>query len=169
MKSEKTLALAAGIGLLVGLRTFGAPAVLSRASRRGLISPHSRLGFLSSPRAARLLTVAAAGEMIADKLPFMVSRLQPGSLAARAVSGAMCGATMAAQETDDAEILIAAAIAGTAAIGGAYVGHHLRRTLARRFPAASLAVAMCEDSIAIGGALAIMSYAVRGKRRAKAA
>ncbi|MHB8235153.1 MAG: hypothetical protein ACYDHT_10930, partial [Solirubrobacteraceae bacterium] len=102
--------------------TFSAPAALARRKRP-----------LNMPR--RLLLAAAAGELAADKLPTMPSRLQPRGLRGRLLSSAICGRL--------ADGPRGAATGVVAALLSAVVGHTLRG----RRPGWSAAI--CEDFLAI--------------------
>lgn len=68
-----------GLGAVAGVRSMSAPALLSRAASRGSIEgiEDTPFAFLSSPRTARILTVLAVGEALADKLPFSPDRISP--------------------------------------------------------------------------------------------
>jgi uncharacterized membrane protein len=154
MKTSTVLALSTAIGALAGLRTFTPPAVLSRKYRRRCLSPRKdALTLLAVSKVANSLTKLAAGELLADKLPFTPSRLSAGPLAARIGSGAVCGAaisTYAGGSLKDGAVLGA-----LGAVAGSLAGYHLRRNLDRDFP--DLAIAVAEDLIAIGGSFAIAS------------
>jgi uncharacterized membrane protein len=110
------------LGLAAGLRTFSAPAALALRARP-----------LNSPR--RLLLLAAVGELVADKLPGMPSRLQPRGLRGRLLSSAISGRLAAGPR--------GAAAGAAAALLSAVVGHTLRG----RRPGWSAAI--CEDGVAI--------------------
>ncbi len=66
------------LGLAVGLRTFSGPAALALRTRP-----------LDAPR--RLLLLAAGGELVADKLPGIPSRLSRRGLRGRLLSSAISG------------------------------------------------------------------------------
>jgi uncharacterized membrane protein len=122
------------LGLAAGLRTFSAPAALALRARR-----------LNAPRRAVLL--AAAIELIADKLPTMPSRLGRRGLTGRVLSSALCGRVVAGR---------AGAARGVAAsLLGAFAGHAMRRRARGALPA------LCEDAAAV--ALA-WSGAARSRR-----
>jgi uncharacterized membrane protein len=152
MKRSTVLALSAAIGALAGLRTFTPPAVLSRKYRSR--SPRNdALTLMAVSKVASSLTKMAAGELLADKLPFTPSRLTAGPLAARIASGAVCGAaisTYAGESLKDGAVLGA-----LGAVAGSLAGYHLRKRLREDFP--DLAIAVAEDLIAIGGSFAIAS------------
>jgi uncharacterized membrane protein len=147
--------LALLVGISAGLRSMTPLAVVAWAARSWSGVQQSWLGFMAAPAAAYLLTALAAGELIADKLPFAPSRLKPAPLTGRILSGGLCGAVLwaAAQQS-----MIGGAIAG--ALGGAagsFAGYAARRhlTATRRLP--DLPVALLEDVIAIGLATLVAS------------
>jgi uncharacterized membrane protein len=125
---------ALGIGAVAGLRTFTAPAATLGIDRQVW---------------SGVVLVLAAGELIADKLPFMPSRLSPGSLGARLVSGGLCGRALARRFGGSGTIGLA--VGALAAAGSAWVGYTIRHELTGRglpdFP-----VALVEDSVAVFGA-----------------
>jgi uncharacterized membrane protein len=110
------------LGLAAGMRTFSAPAALAL-----------RGGPLTGPRRAVLVT--AAGEMLADKLPSMPSRLERRGLSGRLLSGAIAGHRASGP--------VGGATGAAAALAGAVAGHTARG----RFP--GRAAAVCEDALAI--------------------
>jgi uncharacterized membrane protein len=67
-----------------------------------------------------LSTVAAGGELIADKLPGTPSRLQPAPLAARIAAGALAGGLDARRRHRG--VVLAAIAGGGAAAGASYAG-----------------------------------------------
>lgn len=124
------------LGLAVGLRTFSAPAALAL-----------RGGPLSVPEGVVL--AAAAGELVADKLPSMPSRLGRRGLSGRLLSSSISGQLVAGP---------AGAICGAgAALASAVAGHTMRA----RSP--GWVTAVCEDALAIALALAGATRARRAK------
>ena len=73
----RTLALAAGLGAVTGLRSLTAPALLSRrlAHRPGRDRGAARLLTLGPVPA--LLALGAVGELVADKTPSIPDRTEP--------------------------------------------------------------------------------------------
>jgi len=154
MKTSTVLALSAAIGALAGLRTFAAPAVLSQAAKRRYGSRRrNRLKSFATSRLANSLTSMAASELVYDKLSSTPSRLDAVPLAARLVSGALCGAAVCFSAGEP--IGKGAVLGGIGAIAGAYAGYHLRQRLDENLP--DVAVALIEDAIAIGGSVAVVS------------
>jgi uncharacterized membrane protein len=126
------------LGVVAGLRTFTAPAVLWLVRHR-------------SP-AAYVLGVFALLELAADLYPKTPARTGFAGLAGRLLSGAFCGWAVSAPAGRSA--ILGAAIGALGAIFGAYGGLAARtRAISRigRVPAALL-----EDAVAIAGAVAIV-------------
>lgn len=143
---------AVALGAATGLRTFVAPVLLSRIASRGRIPEiqNTRFAPLASPVAAYLLTLAAIGEMVADKLPMAPSRTENGALFARLISGAVSGAAMHTATGRNAGV--GTALGGAGALAAAYAGEWYRDQGAQaRVPDPVLAV--LEDAAAVGLAL----------------
>jgi len=98
----------------------------------------------------RLLAVAAAGELVADKLPATPSRLWPSGIASRLALGALAAGLLA--QTRDASWFPAAVVGASSAAVAAKVGHDARARLARHVP--DPAVAVAEDALALAMAAA---------------
>jgi len=141
------------IGVVAGLRSLRAPAVLSWAARLGWLHlENTGLAFLAYARTRYLLSVLAVVELVADKLPKTPTRKAPASFAARLVTGGLCGAAFGAASPS----LIGEVLAG---VGGSVVGtlggHEFRVRLVKALGGNDLPIALVEDVIAIGGALLI--------------
>jgi uncharacterized membrane protein len=142
------------IGVVAGLRTFTAPAAVSWAARLGAVAlAGTPLAFLGSDIALWLLTVMAIVEFVVDQRPGTASRKTPVQFTARIVSGAVCGAAMAAM---NGRWLVGLIVGIIGAILGTLLGFTFREDLARAFhedrPAAFL-----EDAVAIAGAVLIVA------------
>src|ERR1700730_7853407 len=97
------------IGVVAGLRSMTAPAVVSWAAHLGWLHlENTGLAFLGSRYTPCILTVLAIGELIADKLPKTPSRKAPVGFAARIVTGGFCGAALGAPS----QALIGSLLAG---------------------------------------------------------
>ncbi len=142
------------LGVVSGMRsTFGLALVSHRLSRHR--NPElGRLNFMRSPKTATFFKVAAAGELVGDKLPNTPDRTQPGAVAGRMVSGALCGAALARSAHRRGR---SGAVAGAlGAVVGSYAFYYLRRELtARGLP--DLPVALAEDALALFGGAAVLS------------
>src|SRR6202049_5060308 len=94
-----TYVLAFLIGVIAGLRSMTAPAVVSWAARLGWLHvENTGLAFLGFAFTPYILSALAIGELINDKLPKTPSRKEPAPFAARVVMGAFCGAALGAPD-----------------------------------------------------------------------
>lgn len=150
-----TYVLAFLIGVLAGLRTMTPPAVVSWAARLGWLRlENTWLAFLGFAVTPYILSALAIGELINDKLPKTPSRKAPVPFAARVVSGALCGAALAATRQGVIGGLIAGALGG---IAGTLAGYEFRARLVRAIGGNDLPIALLEDAVAICGAILIVS------------
>jgi uncharacterized membrane protein len=141
---------------VAGLRTLAAPAVLAWAAKRKWIRlGSSPFATIISAKASKRITDFAVSELIADKLPFTPSRLNPGPFAARIVSGAVCGTTIYGVMKQP--LKEGAVLGGLGAIAGAFASYYMRRKLSRNLP--ELGVALLEDALAIGGGILVTALA----------
>lgn len=92
--------VALGMGAIAGMRSMAAPALLSRAIRRGDLAGPGVAPFapLGSDRVSTILRFLMVGEMVADKAPFAPNRTFLPSLVFRTLSGALVGAAVFASE-----------------------------------------------------------------------
>ena len=141
------------IGVVAGLRSLTAPAVVSWAARLGWLHlQNTWLAFLGAPVTPWIVSVLALAELVADQLPGTPSRKSPPGFGARIVTGALCGGALGAS----GGALVAGMIAGVlGAIVGTLGGYEARVRAARAI-GKDLPVALIEDAIAIGGALLIV-------------
>lgn len=146
-ETTMTLALAAGVGTIAGMRSMAAPALVSRRLSQQTVRRRDAVPFLSSSRAATLLTALAAGEMVADKTPFVPDRVAPMALAGRALSGALTAAAVAGRRGKVS--LGAALIASAAAVGSAFCAYTLRRAAGRSTRVPDAVFGLVEDAIVL--------------------
>ncbi|UJA20347.1 hypothetical protein HJD18_09080 [Thermoleophilia bacterium SCSIO 60948] len=124
---------ALGLGLSGGMRSMMPAAVLA------LRAP-------GTPAAIRAgLVIAALGEVVADKTPFVPSRTDPGPLFGRVMSGAGCGWVAGGPR--------GSLVGGAGAAVSAVAAGGLRSALSRRLGASDFALALVEDAVAGGLAL----------------
>jgi uncharacterized membrane protein len=148
-------ALAFLIGVIAGLRSLAAPAVVSWAARLGWLHVENTwLAFLGFAATPYILSVLAVGELIADKLPKAPSRKAPPGFITRIVTGALSGAALGATGGSWA-IGLAAGMIG--AVVGTLGGYDFRVRLVRATGGKDLPIALLEDAIAIGGAFFLVS------------
>jgi uncharacterized membrane protein len=150
-----TYLLAFLIGVIAGLRSLTAPAVVSWAARLGWLHlENTWLVFFGNAATPYILSVLAIGELISDKLPKTPSRKAPVPFLARIVTGALSGAALGATR----QALTGGLVAGVlGAIAGTLGGYEFRARLTKAFGGRDLPIALLEDAIAIGGALWIVS------------
>lgn len=148
------LSFAFAFGFIAGLRTFTAPAAISWAARVGWLHlGGSWLAFLGYAWTPWILSVAAVGELINDKLPRTPSRKTPPQFAARILSGALCGAAIGIA----AQSLIVGIVLGViGAISGTLLGAAARTRLVKAIGGRDFPIAVLEDLIAVGFALLLI-------------
>jgi len=160
-----SLAGAAAIGAVAGLRSMLAPALLSQAAHTGSIDLEGGpFAFLNQQRSADIATGAAVLELIADKLSFTPARTTPVPLIVRAISGGAAGAALCSARKQDWRK--GACIGAVAAIAGSFAGYWIRRSLTRNAGAPDLVVALAEDAIAV--ACGVFTLRDQASRQAEA-
>lgn len=150
-----TLLLAFFIGVLAGLRSFTAPAIVGWAAYLGWLKLVRSLSLIGSLPSVVILSVLAVGEIIVDKLPNIPNRTSPPGLIARIVTGGLTGACISVGSGQ-----AAFAGAGLGAIGGivgCFGGYYARASIVGSMRQPELYVALIEDLIAIGGSVLIVS------------
>jgi uncharacterized membrane protein len=150
-----TFALAFLIGVIAGLRSLTAPAVVSWAARLGWLHlENTSLAFLGFAATPYILTVLAIGELIADKLPNTPSRKAPPGFIARILTGGLSGAALGAAS----QAMLTGLVAGVVgAVVGTLGGYEFRVRLVKAAGGKDLPIALLEDVIAIGGAFLIVA------------
>jgi uncharacterized membrane protein len=154
--NERLFLKAIGMGVIAGMRSMSAPAIVSNYLAHNPSKSIAKTPFraMGSSRTAGVLKALALGEMVADKLPMIPARIAPGPLVARGVSGALCGASVFAAEGErPAKGGLAGAVA---AIASAYAFYHLRRRIGQESKVPDVALGFTEDAIVVGGGLCIL-------------
>lgn len=147
-RNNTILALAAGMGCIAGMRSMSAPALLSRHISGGPPADGSEVvRLLAQRRAAGALTFFAAGEMLADKMPFMRSRTEPVSLAGRMLSGAITGGAIA--EYAGGSRSGAALLGGVAAVCSTFLVYRLRKAGSQATGLPDLLLGLAEDAVVL--------------------
>jgi uncharacterized membrane protein len=156
MNPAQVLLLSFLIGVVTGLRSLTAPAVVTFAAHRGWINLHNTpLSFMGATPAFAIFALLALGELIADKLPSTPSRTAPLGLIARVLLGGLCGACLAVA---GAQSLALGALLGVAGgLLGTFGGYQLRTGLVKALKVPDFVIALAEDALAIGGGLFIVS------------
>jgi uncharacterized membrane protein len=156
MDTSSALALAFVIGIIAGLRTLTAPAVVAWAAHLKWVDLRETwAAFMASAVTLYLLTALAAVELIRDKLPNTPSRKTPGPFAARIVSGALSGAALCVAARQSS--VLGGLLGGLGAVVGTLSGYEARTRLVKAWGVPDFVVALLEDAVAIGGGLFIVS------------
>ena len=148
MFANLVLLWAAGIGIVAGLRSLTAPAIVAWAARLGWIHlQNSPLAFMGSTWAVGIFTVLALVELVADQLPGTPARTAAVGLSARIVTGALCGACLGV--AGGASPWLGAFMGVIGALIGAFGGLRVRVGLVRALRVPDFAIAIPEDIVAI--------------------
>jgi uncharacterized membrane protein len=143
------------IGVIAGLRALTAPAAVAWAGFGHGILNHTPFWFLGRLPAAIVFTVLALLELVNDPRPSTPSRLKPGGLIPRIVTGGLSGACLAAADAES--IALGCLLGAVGGVVGAFAGYHARAGLVKALKVPDLPIALLEDAIAIGGAIFIVS------------
>jgi uncharacterized membrane protein len=156
MGSNLLLALALGIGVVAGLRALTAPATVSWAAHLGWIQlAGSHLSWMSSIITVAILTLAAIGEIVNDKLPKTPPRTAPPSIVIRMVMGAFAAATLSAGT--GGPLWIGALLGAIGALIGTFGGYYVRTGVVKALHSPDWPIALIEDAVAICGGLFLAS------------
>jgi uncharacterized membrane protein len=156
MAPNLVLLLAFLIGVVSGLRSLTAPAVVAWAAHRGWINlNHAPLQFMGSTAAVVVFTLFAVVELVADQLPSAPSRTAPPGLIARIVLGGLSGAAIAVSGAQS--IAIGAVLGAAGGVAGAFGGYQVRTRLVKALKVPDFVIAILEDAVAIGAGFFIVS------------
>lgn len=147
-ENTKTLALAAGLGIIAGMRSMSALALLSHRFAQRHVRRRGRVVHLLAARpTAGILKLCAAGEMVADKTPYVPSRIEPPSVAGRALMGALSGFAVA--EWRGGSPLAGALVGSAAAVGSTFMAYEVRRRAGQRSGVPDPVLGLIEDVIVL--------------------
>jgi uncharacterized membrane protein len=147
---------AIGIGIVAGLRSLLAPAVIAWAAHFDLLNLNgSPLAFMGSRTAVAIFSIFAIGELIADKLPKTPKRTAFAPLLARIVLGGLGGACLFAAAGKS--LLAGALLGGIGGVIGAFAGYEMRRRIVNNLHIKDFLVAIFEDLVAIALACFLVS------------
>jgi uncharacterized membrane protein len=148
------LLMALLIGVVAGLRSLTAPAIVAWAAFLGWINMNNTwASWVGNIITVIVLTVLAVGELVADKLPKTPARTAPPGFAARIIMGAFSGAVIGTAWGYKWGGLGAGVIG---AVLGTLGGYQARRRLVAARNGQDLPIALLEDAIAILGGFAIL-------------
>jgi uncharacterized membrane protein len=146
-----------GIGVVAGLRSLLAPAIVAWAAHFDLLNLNgSPLAFMGSRTALVIFTVFAIVELIGDKLPKTPKRTAVAPLVARILLGGLSGACLFVAAGKS--LLAGALLGGIGGVIGAFVGYEIRRRIVNNLHVKDLFVAICEDVVAIALACFFVSH-----------
>jgi len=129
------------LGFLTGLRSMATLSVLAHYASKNP-SGSNLPDLLKLPQVATLLKVAAVGEIIGDKIPFIPNRTAQQPLFGRVIIGGFIGGVL------DADDRFRGAIYGAlGAVVGSYIGMIIRRRIGRLYGIPDPILALIEDGI----------------------
>ena len=145
------------IGVVSGLRSMAAPAAVSWAVQLGYLSiGDTWLAFLGFRWTRWLLSIAALGELIGDKLPSTPSRKALVPFVARILSGGLCGGAIGATLGN---LYLGMVFGAAGAVAGTLGGYAARIGLVRALGGRDFPIALLEDLIAIVMAVCVVVFA----------
>ena len=148
------LLMALLIGVVAGLRSLTAPAVVAWAAFIGWIDLHGTwASWVANIITVIVLTVLAVGELVNDKLPKTPARTAAPIFAARIITGGFAGAVLGAWPHWTFTALGSGVIG---AVLGTLGGYQARKRLAA-VAGKDLPIALLEDAVAIAGGFAILA------------
>ena len=154
MTHALVLLMALLIGVVAGLRSLTAPAVVAWAGFLGWINlQHTWASWMANIITVVILSVLAVGELVNDKLPKTPARTAPPIFAARIITGGFSGAVIGAAWHWTFTSLGAGVIG---AVLGTLGGYHARKALVAIRNGQDLPIALLEDAVAILGGFAIL-------------
>ena len=155
MTHALVLLMALLIGVVAGLRSLTAPAVVAWAAFLGWINlQHTWASWMANIITVVILSVLAVGELVNDKLPKTPARTAPPIFAARLITGGFSGAVIGAAWHWTFTSLGAGVIG---AVLGTLGGYHARKALVAIRNGQDLPIALLEDAVAILGGFAILA------------
>jgi uncharacterized membrane protein len=157
--NQETILRIAALAAVAGMRAAAAPALVSAYLRQRGPRPFqaSRFRWLATDEAGSLLKLAAAGELAADKLPFLPDRISLLPLLGRAASGAFVGAALS--DAAGEPPATGAALGAAAAVASAYAMYHLRRAAGEKLGLPDPLLAVLEDGLALRGGSSVLGIA----------
>lgn len=141
-----------GLAALSGMRTTSGLTFLShylsgQARPKGLA--RSPFRFLQKPAVASTLKGLLGVELVGDKSPRTGNRTEPQQVGARAVSGALVGATLYKARGGNA--LSGALVGSLGAVASTFLTFWLRKTISERTHTNTSLVGLGEDALVVAG------------------
>jgi uncharacterized membrane protein len=151
------LLIALGIGVVAGLRSLTAPAVVAWAAfLHGHALSHTWAAWVGTLVAVIVFSLLAVGELFLDKQPKTPSRTAPPSFGARILLGAFAGAVVGTPWGFPWSALGAGVIG---AVLGTLGGYQARTRLVASH-GHDLPIALLEDAVAVLGGFALAAVAL---------
>lgn len=147
--SSNLLWAALALGVVTGMRSMLAPALVGRALARrdDLDDAPEPAPTLASTGAQRFFVPMAAAELLGDKMPFAPDRTIAPSMLVRALSGGVTAAALAAVQREP--VWLPALIGASAALVASEVGIGLRKRYGSSGGLANAALGLTEDCPAL--------------------
>lgn len=137
------------LGFVTGLRTMTPMAVICWFAYRGdLPLDGTWAEWASKLPAAIMFSLLAIGELVADKVPKTLRRIDPVPLGVRLFVGGLMGAIVAAGLNGSG--LEGGMLGVLGALTGAFCGYYCRKEIVNRLQYEDWHVALLEDALAIG-------------------
>jgi uncharacterized membrane protein len=156
MSPAEVLILAFLIGVIAGLRSLTAPAVVAYAAHQHWLRLEGTpLAFMGSTAALIIFVLLALVELVTDQLPSTPPRTKGPGLIARIVLGGLSGTCVAVAGASGALFGALLGIAGAPA--GTFGGYQARTGLVKALKVRDFVIATLEDLVAIAGGLFIVS------------
>jgi uncharacterized membrane protein len=156
MSSSEVLLLAFLIGVIAGLRSLTAPAVVAYGAHKGWLNlTGTRLAWMGALWALIFFVLLAIVELITDQLPSTPPRTKAPGLIARILMGGLAGACVAVGGAGS--LLLGAVLGIVGALVGTFGGYQARTGLVRALKIPDFVIACVEDLVAICGGLFIVS------------
>jgi uncharacterized membrane protein len=141
-------AFALGIGIVAGLRSLTAPALVSWAAHLGWLHlDGSPVAFMGSVAAVVIFSLLALVEFVGDVLPTTPSRTALVPLVARILMGGLSGACLCVSAGES--LPLGAVLGGIGGVIGAFGGYQVRMRLVRGLGVKDVFIAVSEDLFAI--------------------
>ena len=147
--NEVILICSFGIGIVAGLRSMTAPAVVSWTGHVGWLGlSNGPFWFMATVPAVLILTPWSLFELVIDKTSKIGNRTELLGLGFRIVTSSFSGAAVSSAAGADLAIGMVSGLFG--GMIGTFGGYYLRRACVRNSTLGDLPIAIGEDIIAIG-------------------
>ncbi|TWR26448.1 DUF4126 family protein [Mucilaginibacter pallidiroseus] len=156
MANGKVLFQVIGLGAVAGMRASLATAITSNYLRNHPNPAISRsmFRFMQMPVTAVTTQLVSAAEISNDKMPGTPDRIEPSQVAARVLSGAFVGATIAKANRES--ILTGMLLGGASALAVTFGSFFLRQYVEENTHLTDPVAGAFEDAFAIGSGVSLM-------------